>query len=546
MRSLVVALVVVSACSGRGRQLLGAPPDRSATGAQTRVVTGPVTFAPSAEPATRYNEPLQGPPRTSLNDAVIAAIKDAAREVGIRPPVADARLFRACAELAEIVPEDGVVDYSVVAFALQRNGIIEPSPHMLVVWSDAATPEVIVEQLRPRLPELLQEGATARLGIGMARRSDGLHAVVFALQASSVSTAPIPRMIAAGGTLSIDAVIDPRYRGPDVFVTHDDGSIRELELKPGRPNGFVAQLSCKARSGRQQVEIAASDAGGSTVLANFPVWCGTEPPHSLTVASSHDDPPAASTEQAEQRLLASLNSDRMAAGLSPLLWDDRLAAVGRSHSDEMKRTRVVAHVSPTTGSAGDRVRAAKIKAGVVLENVARAYGIKEAHEALMSSPGHRANLMSSAATHIGIGVVFGNEVSGRNEMFITQVFTRVPPKIDPASAVATVFRKLAAQRPVTSAPRLTVLAQPFADALAAGRPREKAYDEIRARLEGLGKFYVRVETAISATADLDALDGAAMLEGSMTDEVGIGVAQGPHPELGDNTIWVVLLLAQRR
>lgn len=546
MRSLVVALVVLGACSSRGRHLLGAPPERSATGATAQVVPGPVTFAPSAEPATRYNEPLQPPPRTSLNDLVIAAVKEAAQQVGSRPPVADARLFRACDDLAEIVPEDGVVDYSMVAFALQRNGIIEPSPHMLVVWSDAGTPEVIVEQLRPRLPELLGEGAMARLGIGMAERSDGVHAVVFALQASSVSTAPMPRRIAAGGTLSIDAVIDPRYRGPEVFVTHDDGSVREIELKPGRPGGFVAQLSCKARSGRQQVEIAASDAGGSTVLANFPVWCGSEPPGSLTVASSHDDPPAASTEQAEQRLLASLNRDRMAAGLSPLVWDDRLGAVGRGHSDEMKRTRVVAHVSPTTGSAGDRVRAASIKAGVVLENVARAYGIKEAHEALMNSPGHRANLMSSAATHIGIGVVFGNEVAGRNEMFITQVFTRVPPKIDRATAIATVLRKLAAQRSVTSAPRLTVLAQPFADALAAGRSRDKAYDEVRARFEGLSKSYQRVETAISATADIDALDGAALLDGAIADEVGIGVAQGSHPELGDNTIWVVVLLALRR
>src|ERR1041384_6770761 len=34
-----------------------------------------------------------------------------------------------------------------------------------------------------------------------------------------------------------------------------------------------------------------------------------------------------------------------------------------------------AHISPATGSAADRVRAAKIKTGVVLENVARAYAI---------------------------------------------------------------------------------------------------------------------------------------------------------------------------
>src|SRR4030095_14087055 len=106
--------------------------------------------------------------------------------------------------------------------------------------------------------------------------------------------------------------------------------------------------------------------------------------------------------EAEKRLLALVNRDRQSSGLPDLSWDDKVADVARAHPAEMRKTKGVAHISPTTGSAADRVRAAKLKTAVVLENVARAYGIGEAHLGLMNSPGHRANIMSGAATHIGI------------------------------------------------------------------------------------------------------------------------------------------------
>jgi uncharacterized protein YkwD len=100
--------------------------------------------------------------------------------------------------------------------------------------------------------------------------------------------------------------------------------------------------------------------------------------------------------------------------------------VARSHADEMRRLRAVAHVSAATGSAVDRVAAAGIATHLVLENVAHAYSVEQAHRALMDSPGHRANILSVAATDVGIGVAFGEDAAGRRELFIAQLFTRAP------------------------------------------------------------------------------------------------------------------------
>ena len=155
-----IASLAIGACS-TGSRRVGSQPSWRGNGTSTAV--GPVTFAPASEPARNYNEPLQEPSHTPLGDALFAAIKEAAAKANVAAPVADARLFRACAELAEVVPEDGLVAYSVVEFALQRHGIIEPSPHNIIVWGEVDKPDKIIEQLKaPARRELGREQRHAR------------------------------------------------------------------------------------------------------------------------------------------------------------------------------------------------------------------------------------------------------------------------------------------------------------------------------------------------------------------------------------------------
>jgi uncharacterized protein YkwD len=539
-----VVLLALSACSS-GPTLVGASPSWRGSSQLTTSAVEPVVFAPAAPPAAMYNRPPERAPSSPLGDAVVRAVSDAAKRAGIAPPLPDARLFRACEELAQVVPEQGVIAYRVVEFAMQRNGLIEPSPHLLVVWGDLDDPQLIVEQLLPRFADMFGRGATARVGVGAATRTaDGAGAVVFALQASAVTTNPIPRALAKDASHRMRGVVKAPYRDPEVLVTSDDGQTRRLPLATGKkPLEFSTELSCAGRVGRQQIEINASDSTGSTVLANFPIWCGDTPPSTIAVEAADADPAPQSAQEAEQRLLALVNRDRRSAGLGELQWSEPVAEVARSHSREMRRTQVVAHLSPETGSAADRLRAAGLKSALVLENVARAYGVAEAHAGLMDSPGHRQNLMSPLATHLGIGVVLGDLVSGRPEMFVTQMFTRVNPRIDEGEVAAALHARLAGGRP-PRAPALERIAQRVADSLAKGRPRERAWEPVGADLKALGKTYRKVGSVITAVSDLSTLDTATLLSG-VVDELGIGIAQGPHPQIGDGAIWIVLLLGER-
>jgi uncharacterized protein YkwD len=537
----LAVLLVGSACSS-GPQKVGAQPSwRSPT--TTAVAT---VFEPQTQSVQQYNGPITAVPSSALGDATVAMVNKVSKNSNRAAPTADARLFEACAELASIVPENGVVSYNVVEFAMQRHGIIEPSPHLLVVWGDIDDPATVIAQLEPRIPEILASGSTSRVGVGAAKRKpDGTGAVVFAMQASNVRTSPMPRALPKGGVIRVEGSVAAQFREPEVFVTSPEGQTERIALL-GDASSFSASVECGSRRGKLQIEITGSDRNGSTVLANFPVWCHDSPPTAIAVELDSDEDAAGTPDVAAKQLLTMINRDRRRAGLPELQWHDQVAKVALGHSIEMHSTKVVAHISPTTGSAADRIRVANIRTGAVLENVARAYGVREAHDGLMNSPGHRANLMSTLATHVGIGIVFGEEISGRREIFVTQVFIRIPPKIDLASSATQIFDKLAAVRPVKHEGVLERSAQLLAEKLASGQTREQAWPSVKRDLEQLGSKYRRVGSVVTVVTEIDGVEGATLLGDYRPTDAGVGVAQGTHADLGEHAIWVVLLLAEAR
>ena len=521
-------------------------PAQASDGPAAAPLGEPFVFAPPGPAAQAYNDPPIAPaPSSPLADAIVGTVAEMYTSAGATAPRPDGRLYAAAAELAAVVPEDGPLAYPLIEFALQRHGIVEPSPHLVMIWGPLDDPAPIVEQLRERLPAILATGTFARVGVGAASRPGGDGVAILALQDSHVETRPIPRGLPKGGIITVEGRTLGDYRQPAVWVTRDSGAVEEITSSPGTE--FRARFSCEDRRGRQQVEITAVDASGSTVLANFPVWCNQAAPASITVhAPAGDSEPARTTAEAEARMLELVNRDRAAHGLGPLILAEDVSAVARAHSKEMRETGRVGHVSPITGSAADRVRAASIRTSMVLENIARAYGVAEAQTGLMNSPGHRANVLSTQATHIGIGIELGGEVAGRREMFVTQVFTRVPPPITLIEARQRLHAKIARRGGVSQEEPLSVLAQRYAEGLMDERPAAEMAGETAEKLDAFGARFRKVTTSVMAVADIESFDAKEAIADEDVTHYGLGVAQGEHEDLGEQTLFIVLLLAQAR
>ncbi len=124
-------------------------------------------------------------------------------------------------------------------------------------------------------------------------------------------------------------------------------------------------------------------------------------------------------ENIETQMIGLVNKERVSHGLQALTYDPVLRNVGRGHSADMFKRGYFAHNSPEGENVADRAETAGVDYQVIGENLAYAPTLALAHNGLMNSPGHRANILSTDYHKIGIGVQDG----GVYGLMITQVFS---------------------------------------------------------------------------------------------------------------------------
>jgi uncharacterized protein YkwD len=252
-----------------------------------------------------------------------------------------------------------------------------------------------------------------------------------------------------------------RFESCHVFLTKPDGKVEEKHL-PNRAFDASFELTT---AGKYRLEVMGDGKSGPVIVANLPLYVGVPEPAAAAVTGTVVEP-----EQAEPRLLSLLNQARQSAGLSPLQADRELRELALSHTEDMVEHEFVSHVSPTTGSPQDRARRAGLLISAFGENVATAATPEVVHEGLMSSPGHRANMLRAEFTHVGIA-------AGKNKigLVVTMAFGRRPSASAVPAGVAEVEAALGALRankglPVAAIdPVYRAGAQAGADALAAAK-----------------------------------------------------------------------------
>ena len=115
---------------------------------------------------------------------------------------------------------------------------------------------------------------------------------------------------------------------------------------------------------------------------------------------------SSSTTAFEAEVVRLVNQRRAEHGLKLLTQDWQLSRVARYKSQDMKNLGYFSHTSPTYGSPFQMMKNFGISYRTAGENIAKGYASPEAVvNAWMNSPGHRANILNSTYTHIGVGYV---------------------------------------------------------------------------------------------------------------------------------------------
>ena len=108
----------------------------------------------------------------------------------------------------------------------------------------------------------------------------------------------------------------------------------------------------------------------------------------------------------EQEVIRLTNLERAKYGLKPLTEDWELSRVARYKSQDMHDRRYFDHTSPTYGTPFQMMKAFGLSYRSAGENIAMGYRTPQAVvTGWMNSSGHRANILNSSYTKIGIGYV---------------------------------------------------------------------------------------------------------------------------------------------
>lgn len=134
----------------------------------------------------------------------------------------------------------------------------------------------------------------------------------------------------------------------------------------------------------------------------------TTPAQPTTPAPTTPAPttPTSSIGAYEQQVVDLVNKERAAAGLPALKVNTKLSGVAEKKAEDMRDRNYFSHTSPTYGSPFDMMKQFGISYTTAGENIAKGQKTPAAvMNGWMNSEGHRANILNSKYTEIGVGYV---------------------------------------------------------------------------------------------------------------------------------------------
>jgi len=465
---LVLLLIVGGAATARVAALPGAGrPGMLAQGQSP--VEGP---AAAKDPVLRFELPGEAAPAYRTDEMVPPRLAELAEEVHARWPGLSltSNLSRAADAYvrATTVSRTNDLPPGLLEFVVRWAGCPEPP----AVVSILSTTEDGTSDVLDHLGEILARAETAYTLLGVGRvaspRPPFKWRWALILSRRLVEMRPFPGQMEPGQQEVLRFQPAMPVSSGEIVVLRPGGSIVTVPVRRlgvswagavqagDQPGTLWVQLLVRGPAGQAMVGLLEVAVGQPRAL----VWTGQRIP---------DESDIDNAGAAEELMVELVNRDRRRFGLPELQADPMLAAVARAHSRDMVSEGYFGHVSPRFGPVAERLGRSGYRAAVARENISRAITIHESEASLMTSPGHRANLLAVDITRLGVGAVRDRGVGGHEQWVVTQVFAEPLAVLDGGSlrqvvdALIMDRRREAGATPLVASPLL----EQWADRIAA-------------------------------------------------------------------------------
>ncbi|MCP4676148.1 MAG: CAP domain-containing protein [Deltaproteobacteria bacterium] len=489
-----------------------------------------VTLDSESEPVGSFSlsSPMAQKYSTSVKKEDTAQVRFSAQVT------ADGRLTRAARDLVEISGAGFPIMTPAIREVLWWHGIPEAGYEVALFkrGSETSLHEAVEEWLNGQA-----ETGFNRYGIAMRQLEGGVEAAVISVK-SRFHIIPLQRRVSGPRKIRVEGRVDAPYKSVSFSLTTPHGETIEPETKL-RGNQFVCTFRAR-EPGVWQIEILGVGPRGPTALANFPVAVGVPVESTVEIRSfelESEDP-----EVLERSLFQAINRERSRKGQADLEWSRDLGRVARDYSEEMAKSGIIAHVSSISGSVSDRVRAASIKFAAVSENLARARTASEAHEGLMGSPAHRANILNSRFSEVGVGVALVDE-GGEKAVIVTQIFTQIRTPIEPDTVTKDVIRIINERRKDEGRRQLD---EDRWLARTARKLSRKCFKDKKPHIPSVDSRFKSVKVVLFKTTNpnVAAKKVTGLYESEQT-HIGVGVKEGHDSKLDEEVVCVIVLLGRQ-
>ncbi|MDD4760727.1 MAG: CAP domain-containing protein [Bacteroidaceae bacterium] len=196
----------------------------------------------------------------------------------------------------------------------------------------------------------------------------------------------------------------------------DGNDCADESCTPADNSTSEAPASSSEDASVEEVPASSSEAPIEEVPAS-----SSESSSSETTTLDEDEVSTSAYREFQKRVIELVNEERAAYGLPALKENAELDKVATMKSEDMARLNYFSHTSPTYGSPFEMLTDLGINYTAAGENIAMGQPTPESvMDAWMNSEGHRANILNSNFTHIGVGIA----KNSRGQYIWTQTFLR--------------------------------------------------------------------------------------------------------------------------